>query len=431
MEQVSLEGIAFQTTDFFDTLASVIREIRKSTQISDLKDQQFFEHDLIKAIARTVKTYTNVNVEICNGIYTGPMVILHDVSSNHIFDRIEKVTYKAIIPESSPNLVAQIASALKQEIIAGHVNLMTGRVDGVFADMIYSLFMPRPMLQGDTFTPEEAAAVILHEVGHILTSFEFLDRTVTTNQVLACLTRTLDGSLDEKQKSVIYKIAGDKLKMTDSERQALNSAKKADSLAQVVIDTSIRLSRSELGSSVYDMVSCEYLADEYATRQRAGRHLVTGLDKVYRQYKRQALGGHLIAVLTITLNILKALFSGLAVAVTIAMIYAIVAVIKADRTSLYDTDHSRLRRIRAQNTQMLKDQNLGTREKRQLIKDNEAIDLIMSSYNDNLSIIEKIAYLVRPEFRRLRKIEVQQKELEQLANNPLFDHAAKLSILKP
>lgn len=54
------------------------------------------------------------------------------------------------------------------------------------------------------------------------------------------------------------------------------------------------------------------------------------------------------------------------------------------------------------------------------------IDAILKNYKDNLGFFEKLAYVLRPGYRKQRKSELWQKDMEELAHNDLFLQAARL-----
>ena len=90
--------------------------------------------------------------------------------------------------------------------IIGTVDRETSTVGKDFTDLVMciqvtkGLFLTNAGVGISDFTPEEIAAIILHEVGHIFTYFEYMGEVVTTNYVLQHVSKSIMETRDIEQK---------------------------------------------------------------------------------------------------------------------------------------------------------------------------------------------------------------------------------------
>jgi hypothetical protein len=311
---------------------------------------------------------------------------------------------------------------LDTKVLEGWVDLTTATVHGIYTQLQMDFYMPRDWFHSAKIcTAEETAAVMLHEIGHAFTFLEYLDRTVTTNQAMAALVRSLDHTLgSDDRRAMVFK-ASALIKADPETQEALLKARNEKEVAVIVMDSEIQRSRSDLDCNVYDLNSSEMLADQFAVRHGAGQHLATALDKL--------MGGG-----TGTLGRLIGTFLGV-VMLAIFTVYTLglLIVLLAFATrggEIYDRPYQRFQRMLLQNRERLKERGIGDDEKQRLLEQNEAIDAIMQKYPESmLGVFETVSWLLSSSYRKAYRHEQLQIELEKLAGNALFDQAAKFSTL--
>jgi hypothetical protein len=422
---MAMEEIAFQNGEFFNALVVVIKELVGFGK--DLNSKEYYTSDKINAISKVINKYTNLHVEFYDGT---PAANLIKVSDRDILisNKIKEFShlYKEMDLFSDVRKITQI---MGKKIMDGSVDLNKSKVYGIYEKITTSIRYPRQWFYYDTYMlPEESAALILHEVGHLFTHLEFTSRVVTTNQVLAGMVRALDKTVPDENRKAVFARGIELLKLNEEQQQALFRTKNKEMVACIVLDASIKQSVSELGCSVYDSVSCEQLADQFATRHGAGRYIVTSLDK-YIKLDGEGPYAKSNPIFTFCKFLgLTAITGGVYVLYSLILFsFNIANVSRFGKT--YDSDKNRFIRVKLQNIERLKDKNISNEEKKSLIEDNIIIDDVVSLYNDNLTFIEKIASYLRVDFRNSYKYERLQQELELLASNDLFTSAAKLSTI--
>lgn len=422
---ISTESIDFQDGTFFKKLTQCVENIRGDYKGSNSPK---YNSSVFDEMFKIIKNNTGLNIGLEEG---GPAIYLPRITNNHIFFSND---FREMAQEysnwDSYGDIRPLLKTMEKDLLKGSVSLTNSMVTGVFTKMNLRMAMPPEMYNFNSdFTSGEVAAIMLHELGHAFTSMEFLCRTVTTNQILSGMVRALDDTVPSKNKEVIFTKASQMLKMNAAQKEALLKAQNKENVTCIVLDSVITNSISELGKSIYDVNSCEQLADQFATRHGAGRDLVTGIDKIMKS------GSYAPVFIIFTLNLLYFIalggivFGTIVFSATSFLIVALIILTNSKESDIYDNTRSRYIRIKLQNIEALKDKNLSKDLKIELIETNNAIDNITKYYDDNLSFIDTMSYYLKPSYRNAHKFELLQKDLERIGSSDLFSAAAKLSTI--
>lgn len=407
LDHVAMESVDFQSPVFFKELALSFSELKK------LKKDEIGDSDIATNLSKIVAHHTGLNVVFDIG-ENDPSVEIPMVDKNNPL--INSFIRNYI---SSSDGIKMIANA--GGVARGTVSLRTGKVSGIFTEIKSKIWLPVRMLITDKFTPEEIAAITLHEVGHLFTYYEFITRTVTTNQVLAGLAKALDGteSIDQREAVLINVKRAMNLKDMDTRELAKSNNKKVAEI--VVVSNIVKQTESEIGSNVYDFSTWEMLADQFAARFGAGRDLVTGLDKLYRGSWNISFRS-LPAYLALEALKLVSLF-------IIPGMALIIMSIDGAGDGTYDRPGARMKRIRNQIVENLKDTKLSKDDQERLKADLAAIDDVLKCIEDRRQFVGVLWDVLIPSARKALNQERLQKDLEAIAANDLFVKAADLKAL--
>ena len=414
------ESILFQVnSQLFKELILSFKALQK-----EAKDK-ISDSELVTNISKIIKHHTGLNVTL-NIANNNPQVTIPMVNKNNVL--VNSVIRNVVNSSDGLKLIAESKGAAK-----GSVNLKTGEVSGIFSEVSSTIDMPIYMFTTMQFTPEEISAIALHEIGHLVVYYEYMSRTVSTNQALAGVSKALDksGTVEEREAVLITAKTALGLKDLDAKLLAKSNNKK---VAEIVIITNIvKETVSELGCNIYDLSTWEYLADQYAARHGAGRYLATGLEKVYNSIGNisfrstptylamEALKVFLIISPIIVLTITGSMFiSPLSLSIVLMML-------DSDNPT-YDRPGERIKRIRDQIVENLKDKKLDKDDIERLNADIAAIDIILKEVDDRRQFISVLWDIVSSTSRKARNQESLQKELEDLIVNDLFVMASKLKI---
>lgn len=299
------------------------------------------------------------------------------------------------------------------------------KVGGVFSKINQTLELTTGILNLKRHTVGEICAVILHELGHAYYCFTALAQTVRTNMVLMYAMRELDGVKDQVQRITIVENMAELLDLKLDDVKSLSDPTTTNEVIQTVIaNESFKRLRSELGTTTYDMVSWEQLADHFAARQGAGIDLALALEKIgaHTNVKKNR---SIYTRLTSVISGVKHTFRNLGLD-SFSEVFQFLMDPLADS---YDAPKVRLIRIREQLTTALKDPTATTTQKKQVLEDIVTLDALISELEQKYDFIQKLWMNLTPRGRRESKQMIVQRELESLLANRLFDVAATLQTL--
>jgi hypothetical protein len=419
----ALESIDFQGGAFYAELTAAFEALSKMTdaQLRYEGDDPDAAHLLLTGI---VRQHTGLNVKFILADYY-PCVMIPEINRNNVL--INDFTKNFLDNKDGIKFIKEAKGFAR-----GSVNLKTGRVTGVFTELVSTIYLPVKMIRGSKYTPGENAAVTLHEVGHLFTYYEFISRTVRTNQVLAGVTRALDQSSTQKDREAVLMTAKQALDLKDMDAAEVAKITNAKVVEVVIITSVVKETRSEIGTNLYDSNNFEFLADQFASRQGASRDLVTALDKLHREFGVMAFRSQPFYILMEAVKLVL-FVGGLA---TIASVgwpaFALALTLMANDAvgdPTYDRPEVRLKRIRNDLIERSKQKDLAPGEDKQIKEDLVAIEKILEGVKDRFQLIGYVTRYVFGLGRARFEAEALQQELESFVANNLFGRADDLKAL--
>ena len=409
MGRLVKESIAFQNTTFFDELTLAFDEVK------NLKETDVGDSEPIYRISKIIKNHTNLNITIDAENDYPPCIDIPNIDRNN---PLINAAQRAIV--NSTDGLTMIESS--NEVLHGTVNIKTAKVSGVFSDIKAKMYLGKAFIQGNKFSSQELAAITLHEVGHLFTYFEFITRTVRTNQVLAGLSKILDGSENQEKREVALLSAKKALKLDKLDLSQLKDVN-TKTTQVVLIDALVKETRTELGYNLFAESSWEYLCDQFSARHGAGVHLATALSKIYKsQYN---ISYRSLAVYLAVEMIKVILISNLAF---LGILFLVVMFDSQDGGG-YDLPSARLKRIRDQATQYLKNKQISDVERRRILDEIESIDKLLAEMTNRKQLFTYIHEFFSKRTRDERAYRKLQYELEDIAMNDLYVKAAEFKLM--
>jgi len=400
--QPSLESVDFQSTTFFKELTNAFAELQ-----SEKKDAS--ESPVVQQVSKIIANHTGMNIDILIDDYD-PCIEVPHVDKNHPL--VNEFWRNAVNSNDGLALINKAEGAVR-----GTVNTRTGKVTGIFTELKGKIHLNKTLFSGKKFEADEIAAITLHEVGHLFTYFEYITRSVTTNQVLAGVAKALDQSGTIEEREAVLISAKQALKLSDLDTKELAKSTNKKVVEIVIITNAARKAESELGSNVYDFSSWEMLADQYASRYGAYRPLVTALAKYYKGVYNIAFRG---TVGYIVMEVVKL------ITILSPVLFIVLVAMDGSGDGTYDVPGARFKRVRNQIVENLKDKKLSKDDHERLMADIAAIDEILSQMNSRRQVFGLLYDSLVPSGRKAYRQEKQQQELEKLAMNDLFVKAAEL-----
>lgn len=416
--QFSFESLQFQSNKMLEQIAEAISELRK--------DDKYDTESINKVdIPGIVKNFTGLMITFDVLAYQthAAYIRLPQIDRNHPF--IEEWYRNSHL---SDDLGVQLISAMGGKIEGG-IDSKTGRVSGVYTKIRGDVFMGMGLLKDKTFTDAELAAVIGHEVGHLWTYFKLLGTLVYSTHVMGGVAKSMLGLENYKARYDTLveaeRVLGVDLKNKDK-IAAMPNAKLRSLYAQSIMISAYAVkSRSETGLSVYEMRSCEQLADQFVVRFDGGRDLALALDKLYRKYWSKS------AMNTATYTFFECIklimfLAGLFLIPVILVVYLLLA---NPTRKIYDDPEARIRFIKQQMVEELKDKDLDKSRREQVLSNIEAVEMVEGTLDDKRSLMELFWTVIMPSGRSALREEEAAKEIEALLSNDLYTQAAKFKQL--
>lgn len=407
---LSLESIDFQAGQvLFQELTMAFEQLRKVSK-KTLPDS-----DEARMISTIIRNHCDAEVQMSFDVQ-GPAVQVPNVNKNHplVVDIHRNMV-------SSGNGLSLVNSA--NGVCRGGVNLKISRLTGIFTKIPHIIEFPMGYVVGSKFTNEELAAIVLHELGHIFTYYEYMSRSLTTNQALAGLAQAYKADLTLPERETILLSVHKAVGLGSSGIKELAKSSNNKVVEAVVLSNIMRQSESELGSNIYDMTSWEYLSDQFATRHGAGRHLVTALDKVMNSVFTPSFRSTPVFMAIEAFKIL-ATVSSLMTLNPFPLIGIMLTTMPGNDT--YDKPEARFLRVRNQIVEAQKDNRTTQEDRDRLAADLRSIDAITTHVNDRRDFFTLLWHTLSPRFRNQWKQEQLQKDLEAIAASELFDKANQL-----
>ena len=423
---LTMESISWQRPECFRELVALFGRTKKNPTPAVLSDTRVEYNSIVMH-----HTGMDVRLNIDEGS-TGAYVVIPELTNNHPL--FSDHTFKL----ANNDGLDMIRKAKKP--LSGWVNPSDGTVGGCFSQIPINVHLPKEMFTAPLFSVEEVAAVSSHENGHGYTFFEYLARTCTTNQILAGMDKAMSNADSQKQREIILMEVAKSVGLKDVDVEELSKTTDSRIRNAVIINGMNRAYASQVGYNIYDRTAGEALADQWATRMGAGRHLVTGLDKLYKNYHnieyRTTMGYLTLEVLKIAFTVgsvaafavAPQLFSAGILLGNLALIFTLMDVQEFGEAGRYDTPSARFTRIKHELTGKLRNKSLSVEENQAILADIDAIDAILSDMTERRQFYTFIADIATTKSRAARDLKIFQKDLEVLANNELLTSSARLTV---
>lgn len=398
--EMGMESIDFQ---FDEKYIALLRAELKTIQKQDFTETNIAESNFSKILEDM--TGLKIRFEVFSGVNAA--VFWPKSFSNHPFYGDFERNYTSNASTKKDLSTMQVSSY--------GIDLKKGKIYGTLTKHVHKMRLGTGIFSAKAnYTVDEALAILFHEVGHLMSFYEWAYRLNSTNYLLSEFTkRLLEANISDR---MVIITKANKQGLCKDVKKELLAAKTADEVRVLVMDSQVRASRSDLGTNIYDVRGWEMLADQYVVRLGLGASLHTGLRK---------FGG----IDTITSRWVKFTAESIFyIAATVAavvvnpLIFAfliLVFIIPVDHINyVYDTPFQRLKVIRQQTIARLK--VAPTPEaKKVIMAEIAAMDAISEKDVASLNVVQFIQKTFFPFGRaRYRNLRTQQV-LEQLANSEL------------
>lgn len=411
----SLENMQQQKPDFFNDLTKILEK---------LKRKEYNDSEACAKLNECIKRYTNLTMatRIDREIpWANAGVQTAEFDQAHIFWEQWAQEYE------------EFTGRMKRPLngATGYIDTVNGRVNGVFAEYVNKLTITGGLVA--ELSPEQAAAVILHEVGHTYTFYYYLGHVAISNLIITQAVRSALNVKDIAVREKIIKQASDYLNLGEYDFIDEGDIGVGPEYSNELKSETLMLNvyrvrhKSATGTDVYDIRSCEQLADQFATRHGAGYALATATDKFGGRNGKGPVSRVSIWLSRVMITLLM-IFTGLA-SFGIIPLSILLGIIGLSHEKVYDDTEYRIRLIRQNMIDRLKNLTMTKEERETLIKQIDKVLIVERNNKDTSPVSRAIAYALSKARTKEMNTEKMQKYLEDMVFSRLYVTHAKLGNL--
>jgi hypothetical protein len=431
----SLETIDFQNNDRFlkdsdKVFSSILSKLEvfntgnfndEAEKTCRFNEQIEPELNTLKAL---VKSRFNMNIKIICDEQTEAAIYVFSAGQSVFFKRtLSSIYNKRGLTELSKG----------KRYIDVEVDLAKAVIKGDASKYEHEVYYNLKVLGKLNLTAQELTAILLHELGHAFTTFEYFYLLESGN---IALLNIIEGQKSKDTKKIKYGIdilcRGPDCKVTEEE--LLNGTMAVGLIAYLKYFNEIR---SQMPNMRYDETSSENAADMFVSRFGYYKHIVSGLDKVYGTYGHYNIGKYEDLSWLFYLIII-ALLIGFSGVLSFILFYILISAIMfglgdSINYKAYDDPKVRFIRIKQQAIENLKNKNISNELAKEIINEIDKIDAILSKVPTHkpitIAVVNSINKLIFSGIRDREFYYTVQRNLEELAYNELFVSSATLKTI--
>lgn len=421
MFDISLESVSYAGKDLFTKLAEMVHFLRLDGTYSTNAIKQTLFNDIVKR-----HTGLNVTLSIMNfGDTINAFASLPDLNRNHVFYKL--YGGMSLSGSEGTRLIEMQANRGKAT-----VNLANSTVGGLYSEIPLDICVFLGLFRNKSFSDNEIASIILHELGHHFTYFQYINTVGFGGLITTIAAKEIVGaSTKEERKDKI--LLAEKIMGLDKVVDIKDDTDLNVSGVQVVLFSNyLAKMYSATGTVQYDQRNCEQLADQFATKHGAGRDLVTAMDKMDRFYDHTSKRSTFAFIAVETCKLLMYILTLASITfIPIGLIALIIA--QPSGYKDYDDPKARAVFIRRQLIASIKDvkatKGLDQKILDGLIEDLEVVDGVIENMNDYRTLVQLFWSSVPGPGKSLRQQEEAAKQLESLLYNDLEYQATRFQLL--
>lgn len=427
--RASLEAIQRQDGRFYKELSECLDKLKS---IPDISDNDIARSDL----PRIIKKHTNMTVSFDVVKYTWDMAVhFVQVDKNHV------------LFEQRSSFIAYITAnheTKKLEEIGG-VDLSTSRVTGIFTEVPVKILVGSNYFSGfnankeaiQYFTGAEIASLILHELGHAFSTFEFLGSTVMTGLLISSTVRGVMDMPEGPARTKIVTKACDNVNIQLTEDQVQDILRRyGENADAVILSETVRHGTALTKTKIYDARNFEQMADQFAVKHGAAPTLASGLEKLsklgwdinYRHPVTYAVFEAMKITYTLaTLVLSTVIFPPL------GLLKLMIVISNIAEVKIYDDPKDRFIKMKheliADLRTLDKNSAASTEIRKQIVESIELVERQISTVKDRETVSKAIWNVMTPWGRNRAQQEQKQKLLENAIDNELHLKTAQLTSL--
>lgn len=422
MIDISLESINYVGRDLFTKLTEMVHFLRVDGSYSTDAINQTLFNDIVKR-----HTGLNANLIIMDfGSAMNAYATLPELNRNHVFYQL----YGGVSIRGTEG--TRMLEMMEENKKKASVNLSTGVIGGLYSDIPLDVVVFTGLIKNTIYTPAEIAAVILHELGHHFTYFQYINTVGYGGLITSIAAKEIVGARTKEERIDKLAVAAKVLGIDKKINVKTEGDIKAENVQVVLFSNYLKSWYSATGSVQYDFRNCEQLADQFATKHGAGRDIVTAMDKMDRLVgdpsKRSTFT--FIAIETCKLIMFVLGVASIALA-PIALMSLIVG--QPSGYKMYDDPKARAEFVRRQLIASIKDVKrtapVDNKQLDILVDDLEVVVGVIDNMNDHQTLVALFWQSLPGAASNVYKQEIAAKQLETMLFNDLEYQSTRFELL--
>ena len=431
--KIAQESIDFQKKDNFFQMAVYAKAIFAYKSGAEAQKSQELK-DLIAFLRKVTKMKIDINM-LFDDTGVASVRVEHINKNNPLAD-----DFRRLVLEQDQDKFTQ---KIKGKLAEGAVNIENASVEGIYTLVPVKINWSFRHISFANISPEEAVALLLHEIGHVFNYFVCMSMLVRQNLVLAAALKANSDKPDEKIYRHRIEVVAHAAGYSDEVTQALGGVRKAEAVQAVLLTEDFKELRSAKGLDNYDQVYSEAMADHFAMRYGAGAHLAGALDKAKRASIFYSNGFFIYLQLAELFGLFISIGLGIAAPFLpmagglffggfLIVINTLSVFLHGDsmRDFEYDDLKIRYQRMRNQAVEYIKSPALSSEDKAAGLQAIESIDKIMDRAIEFKSPLRAISNFVFSSNANVKRAIELEHEIEEFTSNQLFVNATKLALHK-
>ena len=396
------ESVKRQDDSFFNALIAGVKRLRSGGDFTTTGIKKSY-------IMQVIKEYTGLSINLYLEEGYRASCIPARLTANHVFDGYGESQVSKIIDVTKTTLKGTVDSA-------------NARVTGVFSDVTSIVRLGVAWFEPGYMTDRMISSVLMHEVGHIFTYYQFMSTIAYGNLVIEQTINNVFLTDSYTDKQVYIKAAEETLGIepSDSIEDWVDTTR--DNLETIMVTRFIRRLKARSDTGYYDVRNSEQLADTFAVKHGAGLDLAKANHKLDKEFGVYGKPNFFVNMLVETASLLNyRARDGIS-------IREIILTMKQPKR--YDDPKDRLSFIKFQLIDDLKTLARGDNERRKnIVNDIKDMDTILKSIKVHRTALTFIHESFTSAGKSASKQQQQQKQLEELLYNDLYTQSAKLKTL--
>lgn len=308
--------------------------------------------------------------------------------------------------------------------LEGTVDIKKYKISGGLSKIEAPIIVGLSLIKDKNMTNEEITAVVLHELGHHFTYFQYLGNIIRDSWLISNASKIAIGSESPEVKTKVMiktkeQLGIDELNVPDLLASA--QATRKDTVEYVLVSNSMMREGSQSGTSLYDVRTVEQIADAFVAYHGLGRPLASAFVKFSKKGDKLASRSfpvYLAAELFKTIFTLAMFFS-----LPITTIIWLVGMVPGCK--VYDDPEARVNTLKQQLNAALR-QATTDEEKTSIVDQIKAIEACQRELKDKRSFYVAIYETITPIGRKRYNQEKQQEMIKNMVFNDFQAKALQL-----